>query len=201
MMPAFKGGVTLTTAFIYFGRGVNQDSATGLIGACRNLIGERHTNPDGSPGNYRWSEFQISIASGGGDVVAAFSMFNELIGMDIAVNTHNAGAVDSAAIMPFMAGVRRTASPNSAFMFHQTVWSFSVLTQTGTQINDARRWLALYDGMLADTIASRTSLSRDAVLGMMRDGASLTPQDALNHGIIHAIEECRTPRDARSWQV
>lgn len=189
----------MVAAYIFFARPINLDTATSLIGACRALIGERQQGA--VAGTYAWSEFRIDIASGGGDVVAAFAMFNELAGMDIPVDTHNAGAVDSSAIMPFMAGRRRTASAMSAFMFHQTVWSFPTPSQTGTQIRDAGRWLSLYDGMVADTIASRTSLSRDRILEMMRDGTSLTPSEARDAGLIHAIEECQTPRDARSWQV
>lgn len=192
----------MTTAYIYFGRPINLDTAANLVNACRTLIGERSQVAQGAqPGALLWSDFRIEMASGGGDVVAAFAIFNELTGMTIPVDTHNAGAVDSSAIMPFMAGRRRTASNMSAFMFHQTVWTFQTPSQTGTQINDAGRWLGLYDGMMADTIASRTTLAKDKVLGMMRDGASLTPNEALACGLIHAIEECRTPRDARSWQV
>jgi ATP-dependent protease ClpP protease subunit len=191
----------MTTAHIYFGRPINLDTAANLVNACRSLITEMTQATGAASPTLAWSDLRIEIASGGGDVVAAFAMFNEIIGMDIPVDTHNAGAVDSSAIMPFMAGRRRTASTMSAFMFHQTVWSFPTVSQTGTQIKDASRWLALYDGMVADTIATRTTLSRDQVLEMMRDGASLTPKEALATGIVHAIEECRTPRTARSWQV
>jgi ATP-dependent Clp protease protease subunit len=193
------------TAHIFFGKPINADTATGLVAACRNLIGERAKVADGAPqGPLLWSDFRVEISSPGGEVGPAFSMFNELIGMSIPVHTHNAGQVDSSAIMPFMAGTRRTASPMSAFVFHQSTWTFgaTATTQTAIQMQDAVRWLETYDAMIAETVASRSAtLKKEDVLSMMRAGTLVTPADALKVGLIHAIEECRTPRDARSWQV
>jgi ATP-dependent Clp protease protease subunit len=187
----------MPAAYVFFGRPINSDTSTALMQAVRTFMGEVDNT-----GQVAHSSLEISISSGGGDVVAAFALFNELSGFEVPINTHNAGAVDSAAIMPFVAGRRRTASAASAFMFHQAAWTFPAKDNlTRIVINDASRWLGLYEGMMADTVASRSNLTRDRVLGMMREGESLTPQQALDAGLIHAIEERQTPRICRTWQV
>lgn len=186
----------MTAAYIYFGKPINPDTATALINACRTIAGE--TNVEGG---FAWSSLEIAIGSTGGDVASAFSLFNELSSIEIEINTHNIGSVDSAAIMPFMVGKRRTAAAISGFMFHQSAWTFAPGPVTRTSINDSARWLGLYDGMMADTVSSGSKLARDEMLRMMQEGASLTPDEALAAGLIHAIEERRLPRTARWWQV
>lgn len=187
----------MPTAYVYFGKPISSDTSTSLMQAMRIFMGEVD-----SAGQFAHSSIDISISSGGGDVIAAFSLFNELSGFEVPINTHNSGAVDSAAIMPFIAGQRRTASAASAFMFHQAAWTFPAKDNlTRIVINDASRWLGLYEGMMADTVASRSNLTREQVLRMMREGESLSPQQALDVGLIHAIEERQTPRICRTWQV
>lgn len=135
-------------------------------------------------------------------MVAAFGAYHEISSIaDVELHTHNSGAVDSAAILLFLTGRRRTASPSSAFMFHQTVWTFNVIGQTRTQIDDVSRWLRIYDGYMAEAIAAGSRLSVDDAKRMMREGASLTAQEALEVGLVHAVENMRTARNIRSWQI
>jgi ATP-dependent Clp protease protease subunit len=182
----------MPTAYVYFGKIINPDTVTAAVMGCRTLMGEK--NDQGHPS---WDNLKFAIACTGGDVAAAFALYNELSSLPLQIDTHNSGAVDSAAIMPFMAGTRRTASVNSAFLFHQLSWTFAG-PSTLTVINDARRWLETYEGMMADVIASKTNLKKVEILRMMHVGTTLSPADAK---LIDAIEEYKIPFDARSWQV
>lgn len=184
-------------AHLFFNRPINTDTSTALIQAIRVLMGETDQS-----GAFAHSSLDVSISSGGGDVIAGFALYNELAGFEVPINMHNSGAVDSCAILPFIAGAHRTASAKSGFMFHQAAWTFpSKDNLTRIVINDANRWLGLYEGMMADIVSSRTSLTRAGVLQMMREGESLTPQQALDAGVIHEIVERQTPRVCRTWQV
>lgn len=187
----------MTTAYIYFGKPINTDTATAAIQAARSFMGEK--DAQGTP---LWEDFLLSISSGGGDVISAFAMYNEFNSLHQTVNTHNSGAVDSAAILPFMAGERRTASIYSSFFFHQLQWSFAAQAgvPAGT-ISDASRWLANYEQMMAEIVAEDSNLSKEDVVNMMREGTIVTPKQAKEFGLIHEIEDYSIPHSARSWQV
>ena len=209
----------MPTAYMVFGRPVNPDTATSLIHGARTLLGEtvpvipaqiqqilqqsmaagQLVLPAFTP---VWDTLKISIASGGGDVVSAFGIYNELKAMPLTIHTHNAGAVDSAAIIPFMLGERRTAAASSAFFFHQIHWTFSANGNlTTTTINDATEWLGTYEDLMADLVVERSGMEKSEVLKLMREGTSIRPQRALELGLIHEIEEHSIPQNARSWQV
>lgn len=187
----------MAKANVLFFKGINPDTATACLHACRSLIGER----DGE-GKTPWSELLLSISSGGGDVIAALGLYNELKGMQIDLQTHNAGAVDSSAILPFMAGKKRTASKHSAFFFHQIHWTFPSKDQlTMGSITDSTKWLTRYENIMAEIVAEHSSLKPTEVLEMMRNGTSLSSQEALDMKVVHAIEETSLPMGSRTWQA
>lgn len=187
----------MPTAHVFFCKPINPDTATGLINACRFLTGEK--DPDEKA---MWDTLSLVISSGGGDVTSSIAMFNELKGLPIKLTTHNAGAIDSAAILPFIAGSRRIACANSAFFFHQLQWTFASKDNVSTGvISDATKYLDRYEGLMADAVASRTELDKKMVLKLMRDGTSVGPEQAKEWGLIHEIGELATPHGARHWQV
>ncbi|MFA1625860.1 ATP-dependent Clp protease proteolytic subunit, partial [Rhizobium mongolense] len=96
----------MATAYFYFGKPINADTVTSCITGMRNQLAARP-----QPGtNFSWDTFHVSIASGGGEVISAFSLFNQMAGMGATIHTHNSGAVDSAALVPFLAGTRSTVA-------------------------------------------------------------------------------------------
>lgn len=197
----------MATAYLFFAKPFNPDTATNLIQATRVLLSEAIPIPvaEGAPpqfGGPAWDTMKISIASGGGDIIAAFAAYNELMAMPVTLHTHNAGAVDSAAIVPFMLGERRTASAASAFFFHQLQWTFaSNQNLTATVISDATKWLGTYEDMMAKIVADRSGIPKADVLKMMREGTTVVPARAKALGLIHEIEENAIPHNARTWQV
>jgi ATP-dependent Clp protease protease subunit len=193
----------MPTAYIYFGKAITPDTATALIQAGRVLMGERVPTQQGQPpGPFAWDHLHYSISSGGGDITAAFGAFNEMKGMPLKITTHNAGAIDSASIMPFMVGKRRTASPYSAFFFHQVRWNFSSNINIPIDvIGEATKWLGTYENMMAEFVASQSGQKKETILNMMRAGTSVSPDRAKALGLIHDVCECSIPQDARSYQV
>jgi ATP-dependent protease ClpP protease subunit len=133
----------MATAYLYFGKPVNADTITALVQACRVLVNEKDAN--GAP---LWDHFHLEIASGGGDLIAGFAGYNILTNLPVKVTTHNCGAVDSAAIMLFLAGVQRIASALSAFHFHQSAWTFAAAGQPINVISAANKWLGRYEDLV-----------------------------------------------------
>ena len=184
----------MATAHLYFFKGIDPNTASSLLVGAHNLLSE--TPAVGA----KWDTINFVMSSGGGDVISAFGLYNEMKGLQTKVTTHNAGAIDSAAILPFLAGERRTASASSAFFFHQLHWSFPSNNQlTMGTISDATAWLNRYDGMMAETIASHTDLTKAKVSKLMREGTSIDPPTAKEYGLIDEIEELSTPNTARTW--
>jgi ATP-dependent Clp protease, protease subunit len=170
------------TVHIFFGKAITPDTSTALIQAFRALMGER-AQPNGP---FLWDHIHFSISSGGGDLIAAFAAINEMKGLPVKVTTHNSGAIDSAAIMPFMVGEHRTASPASAFFFHQVRWTFSANANVPMYaITEATRWLDAYENMMAEFVAQQSGQKKQKILDMMREGTSVSSADAKTLGLIH----------------
>lgn len=187
----------MATAYIYFGKIINSDTSSQFVHGCRSIMGDKDANQ-----KFLWDRFHVTMSTGGGDVIGAFGMYNELKALSIKVSTHNSGAVDSSAIVPFMAGDRRTAASYSSFLFHQIQWTFPAKESvTATVIQDAVKWIAQFESMMADLVAKNTKLQSSDVLKMMREGTIINPTEAKKLGIIHDIDDYKIPQDARSWQV
>ena len=124
--------------------------------------------------------------------------------MPIELETLNTGAMDSPALMIFMAGKKRYACARSAFQLRQLSWSFASKDDVAlSAIADIARWLQEYQRMMADAVADGTGgrLTPDKVLEMIQAGTTLTPQQAKDIGLIHEIIEPAIPAGARWWQV
>ena len=187
----------MATAYFYFGKPMNPDSATNLVMGTRTFLGEKDPT-----GRFLWDTFEIAYASGGGDIIAAMGVYNELRRLPVTINSHNAGACDSSIILPFLAGKRRTACPTSSFFFHQIQWNFS--SAVGLQtilVQEANTLMAHYTNAIATTVAANSNLSENDVKGMMQAGTLVLPKEALKMKLIDAIDEPKLPQDARSWQV
>jgi len=76
---------------------------------------------------YNPTELYYFISSKGGDVDAGFTLYNFLISLQskLTVTMHNIGTIDSIANIIFIAGGKRYAAPNAAFLFHGYTLSFN----------------------------------------------------------------------------
>jgi ATP-dependent protease ClpP protease subunit len=192
-------GGTMAIAYASFCRPMTQDTATMALTALRQLSLERLQT---DPTKAAWETVKLNIACGGGDIIAGLALFTEMMAMPFEIHTHNVAAVDSAAILMFMAGSARFASKFSAFHFHQPAWTFAAKENLSrTVVSDAARWLDRYQDMMAKVVSDRSSLSSEDVLRMQNEGATLSSTEALECGVIHEIAEPTFPRDSRWHQI
>jgi ATP-dependent protease ClpP protease subunit len=68
-------------------------------------------------------------------------------------------------------------------------------------INEAVKWLGTYENLMVEYVASRSGQKQETILRMMREGTTVLPDRAKALGLIHDVEECSIPQDARSYQV
>lgn len=67
----------------------------------------------------------LNISSSGGSVISGITAYNFLKQLPYKLTCHNLGEVSSAAILPYLAGEKRTAEPVSKFMIHPVECSFN----------------------------------------------------------------------------
>ncbi len=132
----------------------------------------------------------LSISSTGGFIDPAITIYNFLRSLPCNIVTHNIGTVDSTAIIPFLAGSIRNASPFSKFLIHGIFWcppggQFYPLAQVDefhTRLNhDAAR--------LRSILHERTSLPDEAIDRMFLSGETMNPGTAKKFDIISDIAE------------
>lgn len=184
----------MATAYASFCRPLNLDTATMMLTQMRTLGFERK---DDQP---LWDTVELSLACGGGSIMAGLALYNALRGMPFDLHTHNIASVDSAALLIFLAGSKRFATPISSFHFHEVAWSFAAKDDLPlTVISDAQRWLKLHQSIMAEAVSKVTSLDKDAVLDMMDRGATLNAEEAKRCGMVHEIRDIEFPSMCLRW--
>jgi ATP-dependent protease ClpP protease subunit len=78
--------------------------------------------------NLKAKSITLCLTSNGGNADQALYVFGVLSALSIPVYTHAIGAVQSAAMIVFMCGKRRTASPGTTFLFHDSVCNIGAPT-------------------------------------------------------------------------
>jgi ATP-dependent protease ClpP protease subunit len=79
----------------------------------------------GEARKYGSSRIVIHISSTGGALQPAFAAYNYLRSLDVPVETHNIGSVESAAVLIYLAADIRRADPYSRFLLHPFNWTFN----------------------------------------------------------------------------
>ena len=142
------------------------------------------------------TEIHFLISSNGGDVDSGFTLYNFLVSLQskIEITMHNIGQVDSIANVIFMAGQKRFAAPNSAFLFHGIVMNFNAggIGRAGLKEHLSR--LDSMEARMAETISKHTKLTKDELESLFRQGESRDVKFALEKGIIDEIKAPAIPK-------
>jgi ATP-dependent protease ClpP protease subunit len=144
----------------------------------------------------------ICITSSGGAPDQALYAYEALTALPISVHTHAIGSVQSAAMILFMCGERRTSSPGANFLFHDTVF------------NPGAGSLLRYEDLIghAGAIQQNDQWSHQLIAEKLNRPVKevaewfygQNPRDtefALNNGIISAVQPLIVPATAEFVQV
>ena len=106
--PLRKERLTMPDSFVInYRQDINSEGLNGLIGLIEN--------------NLNYETIRINIHSYGGNIVDGIAMYNYIKYIktkNINVWTHNLGAVESAAVLLYLAGDKRTMDATSTFLVH-----------------------------------------------------------------------------------
>jgi len=145
----------------------------------------------------------LNIATMGGECSYGFTLYNFLRALPVAVHTHNLGTVESMGNILFLAGERRTACSFSKFLFHPFHWT---LHGSVDHARMAEYAMSLdYDlELYAQIVAERTEGAAqvlDVPRYLMAHPRILSPREALENGMIHAIDELPIEPESVQWSV
>jgi ATP-dependent protease ClpP protease subunit len=143
----------------------------------------------------------ICMTSSGGAPDQGLYAFEILSALPIPIQTHAIGTVQSAAMILFMSGEKRTASPGTNFLFHETVFTgagtplrFDDLIGQAQAIDHNDKWS---HDLIAQLIKRPVEEVAKWFIGQnVRD-----TQFALDNGIIEEVRQLIVPRDAEFCQV
>lgn len=163
---------------IRFNAGINQQSVSQLINTVENAL------------NNNAEAIKLLISSPGGDVASGISAYNFLKGLPIDIETHNFGNIDSMATVIYCAGKQRLCMPTARFLIHGVKFgSNGPLQIEEKQLDEIVIGLKNDRENIAKIIAENCKKTQAEIEKLMFEGATFTPTEAKNFGLVHKISE------------
>lgn len=132
------------------------------------------------------SEINVHINSYGGSVAAGWAIYNTLKQSKAKIHTFADGFVASAAIYPFLAGEKRTASTLSAFYLHQ---AWTMAAGNADELRKTAEDIEKMTEIGIAAIAEVSGMSTEKVREMVKAETWLTPEEALACNIATEFEK------------
>lgn len=132
------------------------------------------------------SEINVHINSYGGSVAAGWAIYNTLKQSKTNVHTYADGFVCSAAIYPFLAGEKRTASALSAFFLHQ---AWTIASGNADELRAEADAIEKTTEIGITAIAMESGMTVDAVREMVKAETWLKPEEAVSCGIATELDD------------
>jgi ATP-dependent Clp protease, protease subunit len=143
------------------------------------------------------TEAHILIASPGGFVDPAFSIYNFLRGIPIPVTTHNYGNVDSIATVIYSAGKTRFAMRQCRFLIHAVTWNIGQpMALTQQMVIEILNNINTMSHNIADVLSERTGTPIEKVEADMSKGVALNAVEAKAYGLVHEFSDSLFPAGA-----
>jgi ATP-dependent Clp protease protease subunit len=131
----------------------------------------------------------LLISSTGGLVFQGLSAYNYLKGLPVEVVTHNFGSVDSVALVLYCAGSRRLSVSHARFLVHGVTYTLQARPFEEKQLEEILKRLQMDEENIAGIIAANSGKSEEEVYRDMLDRKTLTPEQAVEYGLVHEIKE------------
>lgn len=146
------------------------------------------------------SEIHFAFSSLGGYVADGIYLYNHIRGIPAKLVAYNTGSVASIAVAVFVAADERICSPNGMFLIHPT----SIGAREGFTAVHLQTHL---DSALADDerteriLRERTGLTAELLDARRSRDVHISPEVAVEHGIVSAIGDFTVPQGAQIFQI
>jgi ATP-dependent protease ClpP protease subunit len=113
----------MATAALNFHGPIQHPATTKLRNALCSIANERSQDA-ANAGKRKFNKLCLFISSSGGSLDDGVSLFGFMRSLPLEITTINTGLIASIAILPFLAGKVRIATPHSRFHFHDFEWNY-----------------------------------------------------------------------------
>ena len=178
--------MTNQPVYIWFTQPITSDATTALINQVQTLIGEGV------------STVNLLISSPGGSVYAGLMAYNFLKGCPAEIISHNVNSCDSIGGVIYAAGERRLSVPHGQFVLHGPSATFQANSSLSeTQLEERLSTLKNEIDNIAGVLAGATGKDEPTISQDLRKGLTLSPEQAVDYGLVHEIQEELYPAGAR----
>jgi ATP-dependent Clp protease protease subunit len=146
-------------------------------------------------------EVTLLISSPGGNVHYGLSAYNYLKGLPIQLTTHNFGSVDSIAGVLFCAGSTRLSVPHARFLLHAVVANFPQCALEEKQLEERLKGLKIDIENIAKVVSANSNRPLEDVTQAMLDRTTLSPEEAVRWGLVHAIKTELVPSGVEVFSI
>ncbi len=142
----------------------------------------------------------LLISTPGGSVFHGLSIHNYLVGIPIEIETHNFGSVDSIGVVIFCAGTTRYSAPDARFLLHPVAAGINGQLE-GEKIQEILKGLKIDTENIAAAIAKATGKEEDEMIKALNARTTLSPEEAVEFRLVHAIKKELFPLGAHVISV
>lgn len=175
--------------FIGFNYAVDRQSINNLLALIQQAV------------NLKAKSVTICISSNGGAPDQALYAYEIIQALHIPIHTHAIGCVQSAAMILFISGDKRTAAPGTNFLFHDTVFNGGAMPLRYDDLIGRAQGIEHNDKWSHQLIADELDLSAEEVAKWFTGQNIRDTAFALEKGIIKEIVPLIVPPDAEFVQV
>jgi ATP-dependent Clp protease protease subunit len=149
----------------------------------------------------RITRAHILIQSAGGFVGDAVAMYYYLFKLPIDVITYNAGAVESAAVLPYLAGKIRRVSKAASFMIHKTSCPPLPTGATADELRIRADDSDLHDKAMHHILRLHLNMPETKWGVTTTRNLLVTAEEALTFKIAHEISDFAPIPGGRLWNI
>lgn len=129
----------------------------------------------------------LLLSCPGGSVFHGLSIYNFLRGAPIEIFTYNFGSVDSIGVVMFCAGAKRFSVPHARFLIHGVTASIDAgISLDERALEEVLKGIKIDYENIARVISDTTGQKIAKVMADMNERTTLSPDEALAYGLIHA---------------
>ncbi len=155
---------------------INQENVSQAILWINGRIAEGNHNP-----------IKFYLSSTGGDIDSAIRLYDFLKAIPNQVQTIGFAQVDSAAVLIFLAGEKRTAIKRCRFRIHESTYTAHRNVGSLPHHVDMLRFFEELDRRTKDIVACETNKPIDEVRALYQKGKIMSAEEAKDYGIVHTI--------------
>ena len=127
------------------------------------------------------------ISSTGGDIDSAFRLYDFLKSLPIEIETIGFGQVDSAAIIVFLTGSKRSASKNCRFLLHGGTFHIGLPSAPLQSHEESLKLFKELKTKNISIIAKETGSKIETVNNIINNATIFNPEQAKKFGLIDTI--------------